>query len=71
MDDVDQLIVPSDLSQALAEHALADGFFKNFNASSKPNALRYVKLAKAEPIRKKRIAKVVKHSARGEKLLQT
>ncbi len=68
MDDVDQLIVPSDLQDALFNRKNASNFFHSINASSKRFVLRYVKLAKTEKTRAKRIEQIADLSANGEKL---
>lgn len=68
MDDVDQLIVPKDLSEALIEKEGAFEFFENINDSSKRFVLRWIKLAKTEKTRKKRILQITSLSAKGEKL---
>ncbi|MEM9852799.1 MAG: YdeI/OmpD-associated family protein, partial [Pseudomonadota bacterium] len=67
MDDVDALIVPNDLLSAL-EKSKATGLFDGFAPSYRRNVLRWIKLAKTEPTRAKRIAKVVETSARSEKI---
>lgn len=68
MDDVDQLIVPKDLSAALAAYSGAAAFFDAINPSSKRFVLRWLKLARTEKTRKKRIEQLAQLAARGEKL---
>lgn len=68
MDDVDKLIVPKDLLQALGGRAEASDFFHAINDSSKRFVLRWLKLAKTEKTRQARIEKIVELSANGEKL---
>ena len=68
MADVDRLEIPEDLRVALKKHIGALAFFKGINASSKRNALRWVKLAKTEATRVKRIAELARLSAAGKKL---
>ncbi len=68
MDDVDNLIIPEDLSEALHENPKAEAFFKTINDSSKRFVLRWLKLAKTEKTRENRIQKLVSLSAKGEKL---
>ena len=68
MDDVDNLIVPKDLEEALSAKAVAKEFFYALNDSSKRFALRWLKLAKTEKTRKNRIEKIALLSAKGEKL---
>jgi uncharacterized protein YdeI (YjbR/CyaY-like superfamily) len=71
MDDVDRLIIPPDLRAALDSRPGAREFFEAINASSKRNALRYVKLAKTEKTRSNRIRKLADLAATGQKLPQT
>jgi uncharacterized protein YdeI (YjbR/CyaY-like superfamily) len=68
MDDVDNLIVPKDLSDALSTYEGASAFFTAINDSSKRFVLRWIKLAKTEKTRNKRIEKVALLSSKGEKL---
>lgn len=68
MDDVDNLIVPEDLTRALAKLDGAEAFFRSINPSSKRFVLRWVKLAKTDITRDKRIAEIAALSAKGEKL---
>lgn len=68
MDDVDQLIVPPDLEQALLQKPQAHAFFMAINPSSKRFVLRWLKLAKTQKTRNNRILKLVELSAKGEKL---
>ena len=68
MDDVDNLIVPDDLSRELSKRDGAADFFNSINPSSKRFVLRWIKLAKTEKTRKNRIQKLAELSAKGEKL---
>ncbi len=68
MNDVDNLIVPKDLLDALEEYDGASDFFHSINDSSKRFVLRWVKLAKTEKTRALRIEELAKLSAKGEKL---
>lgn len=68
MDDVDQLIIPKDLELALQKLEGAFEFFVNINDSSKRFVLRWIKLAKTDKTRSKRIAKIVNLASIGEKL---
>lgn len=68
MDDVDNLIVPDDLKNALSENKEALSFFDSINPSSKRFVLRWLKLAKTEKTRISRIEKLVNLSAQGKKL---
>lgn len=68
MDDVDNLIIPKDLKNALNKLEGAFDFFDNINDSSKRFVLRWIKLAKTEKTRNSRIEKIAKLSSIGEKL---
>lgn len=68
MDDVDNLVVPEDLAQALAAYETARPFFDAINDSSKRFVLRWIKLAKTSKTRQKRIAQLALLSSKGEKL---
>jgi uncharacterized protein YdeI (YjbR/CyaY-like superfamily) len=68
MDDVDNLIMPNDLQEALTKNNEAKLFFEAINASSKRFVLRWIKLAKTDKTRASRIEQIVQLSSRGEKL---
>jgi uncharacterized protein YdeI (YjbR/CyaY-like superfamily) len=68
MDDVDNLIIPNDLQEALTKNNEAKLFFEAINASSKRFVLRWIKLAKTDKTRASRIEQIVQLSLRGEKL---
>lgn len=68
MDDVDNLIIPKDLSKELSKLNGAAEFFNSINPSSKRFVLRWIKLAKTEKTRNNRIKKLAQLSAKGEKL---
>lgn len=68
MDDVDNLIVPADLKLSLKSAEGAFEFFNQINDSSKRNSLRWLKLAKTEKTRQKRLLELTRLSAQGEKL---
>lgn len=55
MDDVDALVVPGDLADALAARPPATAHFDRFAQSKKRNTLRWIKLAKTPETRAKRI----------------
>ena len=67
MDDVDNLIIPEDLSEALSQHEGATAYFEAINNSRKRFVLRWIKLAKTEKTRKKRIDRIATLSSKGEK----
>lgn len=68
MDDVDALIKPKDLEEAFDAHPPARENFDAFNPSSKRNMLRWIKLAKTDKTRNKRIKKLAELARDGEKL---
>ncbi len=59
MNDVDALVVPDDLADALAAHSPADEYFAAFPVSVRRNILRWIAYAKTPPTREKRIALTV------------
>ena len=70
MDDVDALIVPDDLDKQLRKRKAALSNFGNSSPSYRRNVLRWLKLAKAEATRKKRIVKIFDFASRNEKISQ-
>ena len=70
MDDVDALIIPDDLVKRLRKSKVAVRNFETSSPSYRRNILRWIKLAKTEPTRKKRIEKVFEFAKRNEKILQ-
>ncbi|MEM1416603.1 MAG: YdeI/OmpD-associated family protein [Myxococcota bacterium] len=70
MDDVDALIVPPDLRDALDTKPGAAAFFDAAAPSYRRNVLRWVKLAKTEATRARRIAKVAGLSGEGKRVAQ-
>lgn len=68
MDDVDQLVIPSDLMQALSMDTQAKSFFEKINPSSKRFVLRWLKLSKTTSTRNSRIKKIIDLSRHGKKL---
>jgi uncharacterized protein YdeI (YjbR/CyaY-like superfamily) len=68
MDDVDMLVIPEDLKDALSKRKGATEFFTEINASSKRFVLRWIKLAKTDETRRNRLEKIALLSSRGEKL---
>lgn len=68
MDDVDNLVIPDDLKNALNKYNEAILFFDSINASSKRFVLRWIKLAKSNKTRFSRIDQIVQLSLKGEKL---
>jgi uncharacterized protein YdeI (YjbR/CyaY-like superfamily) len=68
MDDVDALIKPDDLIKCLTENPPAMQNFDAINASSKRFALRYIKIAKTDATRAKRITEISLLAKDGKKL---
>lgn len=68
MDDVDALITPPDLQKALENHKGALTFFTALSPSKKRFVLRWIKLAKTEITRKKRINQTAELAAKGENI---
>lgn len=68
MDDVDNLVIPMDLSEALDKLDGAKDFFNTINNSSKRFVLRWIKLAKTEKTRYRRIERIAELSSQGKKL---
>ena len=66
MDDVDALITPDDLQRELDRHPGAAAFFAALSDSAKRFTLRWIKLAKTDQTRQKRIRITAERSAAGE-----
>lgn len=70
MDDVDALIIPMDLRQALDQCPPAAEVFAGFAPSYRRNVLRWIKPAKTSRTREKRVKHTAKMSARATKIPQ-
>lgn len=70
MDDVDALIMPDDLIEALGARPPAAEHFDRFSTSSRRNILRWIKRAKTPETRAKRIEQTAVLAARNEKVPQ-
>lgn len=68
MDEVDKLIIPQDLQEALSKYSGASDFFYAINDSSKRFVLRWIKLAKTDKTRLSRIEQIAMLASKGEKL---
>ncbi len=68
MDDVDALIKPDDLIEALEAHSPANDHFDAFSQSSRRNILRWIKLAKTPETRAKRIRETAVLAAQNQKI---
>jgi uncharacterized protein YdeI (YjbR/CyaY-like superfamily) len=66
LDDVEALIIPQDLETALKSTKAAFQHYQNFSNSKKKALLWWVKSAKRQETRSKRIAQVVKDAAIGK-----
>lgn len=62
MDDVDDVVIPDDLMHLLNQNAPALQNFQNFSTSIQRNILRWVKLAKTDKTRSKRIGEIAKNA---------
>ncbi|MEM8602672.1 MAG: YdeI/OmpD-associated family protein [Cyanobacteria bacterium P01_H01_bin.121] len=67
MDDVDALIVPADLAEALAARPLARDYYEAFPDSAKRDILRWIKLAKKAETRTQRIEQTAKLAAQNQR----
>jgi len=68
MDDVDDLVVPADLAEALAGTPGAEQGFAAIPPSSRRFTLRWLKLARTEATRAARVARITELASRGERL---
>ena len=69
LDDVETLIMPEDLTVALAENQVAKETFEGFSDSSKKGILQWLKMAKRQETRQRRLEKIVGKAAVGEKAI--
>lgn len=67
LEDVEQLIVPPDLEAALGQNPDAGRYFERFPDSSKRGILEWIKTAKTDATREKRIRETVEKAARNVK----
>jgi uncharacterized protein YdeI (YjbR/CyaY-like superfamily) len=65
MNDVDDLLVPSDLAERLASVPMATERFTGFPPSTRRNILRWLASAKTEPTRLRRIGRITEDAAQG------
>lgn len=59
LDDVEALVIPDDLSRALAANVEAQQYFEAFSPSTKKGILQWIKMAKRESTRQQRVEKTV------------
>ena len=67
LDDIEALIVPRDLKEALATNREAMAFFNGLSNSAKKLLLHWVTFAKRPETRKKRIVELVESASQGHK----
>ena len=67
LDDIENLVVPEDLSSALAKNKAAQREFAAFNKSAKKVILLWIKTAKRSETRAKRVSEAVRLAAKGVK----
>ena len=67
LDDVEQLLLPDDLKAAFKLNAEARYYYDRFPDSSKRGILEWIKNAKQDSTRKKRIAETVSKAAKNIK----
>ncbi|MGI4863954.1 MAG: YdeI/OmpD-associated family protein [Janthinobacterium lividum] len=67
LDEVEALLLPPDLAQALQAQSLVNSYFESLSRSDKRNILQWLVLAKRAETRQKRIAEIV---ARAEQQLK-
>ncbi|MDH3729812.1 MAG: YdeI/OmpD-associated family protein [Acidimicrobiia bacterium] len=67
LDEVEALVVPKDLAEALGQHKGARQTYEDFGNSAKQGILLWVKQAKRPETRAKRIAQTAEAAARGVK----
>lgn len=63
LDDIEQLVVPDDLQQALDRNPRARDHFMAFGAAAKKVILLWIKTAKRTPTRERRVQEVVRLAA--------
>lgn len=67
LDDIENLVIPLDLKEALASNVTAENNFEAFSDSIKKQILYWIKSAKRKVTRKNRIEKIVVLAAENEK----
>jgi len=67
LDDVENLVIPLDLKEALNSNETAKINFETFSSSVKKRILYWIKSAKRESTKKRRIKKTVTKAAKNEK----
>jgi uncharacterized protein YdeI (YjbR/CyaY-like superfamily) len=67
LDDVEKLIIPDDLQKALKTNKGAGEFFLTLSKSNKKMLLQWVKMAKTEGTRERRIKEIAEHAMKQQK----
>ncbi len=67
LDDIENLVIPDDLSSALKKNRAAQKQFEAFNKSAKKVILLWIKAAKRDETRAKRVSETVRLAAKGLK----
>ena len=67
LDDVEKLIVPHDLHEAFKQYSHSQYYWDRFPPSSKRGILEWIKNAKTEATRKKRILETAEKASRNIK----
>jgi len=67
LDEVEALIVPVDLKQELDKQENATTYFNSLSNSVKKSLLYWIKMAKRQETRQKRIVEITKRASKGEK----
>ncbi len=62
-DEIEDLVIPADLAEALRSNASAESCFARFSASAKKNILWWIKSARTAPTRARRINTTVERAA--------
>jgi uncharacterized protein YdeI (YjbR/CyaY-like superfamily) len=68
LDDVDALVVPDDLAEALEARTDARRHFDAFPPANRRFVLRWIKLARKSETRRRRIARIAELASRNERL---
>jgi uncharacterized protein YdeI (YjbR/CyaY-like superfamily) len=70
LDQVDALVVPPDLAQALQASPLADSYFAGLSRTDRRNLLQWLVLARRPETRQRRLAEIVALAAQQQKPAQ-
>jgi uncharacterized protein YdeI (YjbR/CyaY-like superfamily) len=70
LDEVDALVVPADLAQALQASPLAESYFAGLSRTDRRNLLQWLVLARRPETRQRRLAEIVALAAQQQKPAQ-